>query len=133
MLTRIQEIIKQSQGDDNQNNEAFKLIEPKCARTKTKSMWLNFSAQSEALDREQHHILHYFMSELGCEGNIGSEKEMILVGAYQAKNFSKLIRKYIEDYVRCKDCKGAQTSLEKEEKTRLQYLRCKKCKASRTV
>lgn len=73
------------------------------------------------------------MSELGCEGNIGSNDEMVLVGRYQAKHFSRLIRKYIEDYVKCKDCKGYQTSIVKEANTRLTYLKCKKCQASRTV
>jgi translation initiation factor 2 beta subunit (eIF-2beta)/eIF-5 len=43
------------------------------------------------------------MSELGCVGNIGSNGEMILVGGYQAKHYLRLIRKYIEEYVRCKD------------------------------
>mmetsp|Transcript_696 Transcript_696/g.1293 ORF Transcript_696/g.1293 Transcript_696/m.1293 type:complete len:94 (+) Transcript_696:348-629(+) len=73
------------------------------------------------------------MSELGCEGNIGANDEMILVGGYQPKHFLRLIRKYIEDYVRCKDCKGYSTEIVKEEKTRLRYLKCKKCHASRTV
>jgi translation initiation factor 2 beta subunit (eIF-2beta)/eIF-5 len=53
--------------------------------------------------------MDYFMSELGCEGNIGFNNEMILVGGYQAKHFLRLIRKYIEDYVRCKDCRGYKT------------------------
>jgi len=73
------------------------------------------------------------MSELGCEGNIGSNNEMILVGGYQAKHYLRLIRKYIEEYVRCKDCRGYQTVIEKEEKTRLTMLKCKTCKANRTV
>jgi len=73
------------------------------------------------------------MSELGCQGNIGSQNEMVLVGGYQAKHFLRLIRKYIEDYVRCVDCRGLDTTIVKEEKTRLQYLKCNKCTASRTV
>ena len=73
------------------------------------------------------------MSELGCEGNIGSNNEMILVGGYQAKHFLRLIRKYIEDYVRCKDCRGYKTQIEREDKTRLSFLKCETCQASRTV
>jgi len=71
------------------------------------------------------------MSELGCVGNIGSINEMTLVGGYQAKHYLRLIRKYIEDYVRCKDCKGFNTEIVRED--RLTYLKCKKCKANRTV
>ena len=61
----------------------------------------------------------YNMSELGCQGNIGSQGEMVLVGGYQPKHFLRLIRKYIGDYVRCEDCRGLDTVIEKEEKTRL--------------
>jgi len=58
---------------------------------------------------------------------------MVLVGGYMAKHFLRLIRKYIDDYVRCIDCKGLDTVIVKEEKTRLQYLKCNKCTATRTV
>ena len=73
------------------------------------------------------------MSELGAEGNIGSANEMILNGGYQAKHFLKLLRSYIDAFVRCRDCRGLKTTIEKEEKTRLTILKCKKCLASRTV
>ena len=58
---------------------------------------------------------------------------MVLVGGYMAKHFLRLIRKYIDDYVRCVDCKSLDTTIVKEEKTRLTYLKCNKCTASRTV
>lgn len=64
------------------------------------------------------------MSELGCEGTIGSNNEMILVGGYQAKHFLRGIRKYIDDYVRCKDCRGYKTEIFREDKTRLNVLKC---------
>ena len=85
------------------------------------------------MDREASHILEFYLSELGCSGNIGAPGEMVLVGGYQPKHFLRLIRKYIEEYVRCKDCKGYSSYLEREDKTRLTYLRCKICQASRVV
>jgi len=111
LLKRIQDTIKQKQGEQVDTGSGSTLINPKCAKSKTKSMWTNFAEQCEAIDRDPQHILSYFTSELGCEGTIGSEKEMILNGSYQVKNFSKLMRKYLEDYVRCKDCKGTATEL----------------------
>jgi len=64
------------------------------------------------------------MSELGCEGNIGSMNEMVLVGGYQPKHFLRLIRKYIEDYVRCANCKSLDSKIERDEKSRLWVLKC---------
>lgn len=73
------------------------------------------------------------MTELGAEGNIGSNNEMVLVGGYQPKHFLRLIRKYIEDYVRCINCKGLDTEIVRDANSRLFYLCCKKCQSSRTV
>lgn len=108
-----------------------KLLEPICQRGRTKSTWHNFEAQANAIARDPKHIIDYFMSELGCTGNLGSSNEMVLVGGYQQKHFLRLIRKYISDFVMCANCKGLQTELDK--KDRLTWLTCKKCKASRTV
>lgn len=67
---------------------------------------MNFEAQATALKRDPKHILDYFLSELGCTGNLGARNEMILVGGYQQKHFVRLIRKYIDDYIKCGNCKG---------------------------
>ena len=78
-------------------------------------------------------MLEYFLSELGCDGTVGSNNEMILVGGYQAKHFLRLTKKYVEEYVKCNTCKGFNTDMDKEASTRLTYLKCKVCTASRTV
>lgn len=131
LLNRITEHLKTISGNETESSGSFKLIEPICTRTKTKSTWANFDSQAVAINRNHQHILDYFLSELGCSGNLGSANEMTLVGGYQAKHFLRLIRKYIEDYVRCRDCKGLNTELQKQE--RLTVLKCNKCRASRTV
>ena len=98
LLNRITEIIQQN-SDETGSQATFKLIEPKCSRSKTKSTWNNFDAQATALGRDHKHILDYFLSELGCTGNLGVNNEMVLVGGFQDKNFIRMIKKYIIDYV----------------------------------
>jgi len=130
----LDQIIKQvaslTSGEDGAAG-VFKLFEPQCSRNKTKSSWNNFDEQAVSIGRDHKHILDYFLSELGCSGNLGANNEMVLVGNYQAKVYLRLIRKYIEDYVRCANCRLFNTEIKKED--RLTSLRCKKCKASRTV
>ena len=48
-----------------------------------------------------------------------------------AKHFIRMIKKYIQAYVQCDNCKGLGTTIEKE--NRLNILKCSKCKAHRTV
>lgn len=131
MLNRITDVIKQNTDEASATGNIKHLINPKVSRTKTKSTWVNFDQQATALNRDHKHILDFFLSELGCTGNLGSNNEMILVGGFQDKNFLKMIQNYIKDYVMCQNCKCLVTTLEKRD--RLTYLVCSKCKASRTV
>jgi translation initiation factor 2 beta subunit (eIF-2beta)/eIF-5 len=133
MLQNVVDVIKSKQTGSDTGNETFALLAAQTSKTATKSCWHNFLKQAEALDREQPHILAYFLSELGCDGVIGNNGEMILTGGYQAKDFSKTIRRYANDYVKCIDCNSYQTRIKHEKKERIDYLICKKCEASRTV
>lgn len=85
------------------------------------------------MDRDPQHVLGYYKFELGCNGTIGSDDMLILNGGYQQKHFIKIIKKYIEIYVRCEVCQGYSSKIEKDVKTRLEFLKCSKCGASRTV
>lgn len=46
------------------------------------------------------------MSELGCEGTIGNENCLILNGGFQMKHFIRIIKLYVEKYVKCHVCGG---------------------------
>ena len=128
MLKRIADQISEPS-----TKTAFKLIEPKCARTATKSSWVNFGKQAEAMGRDPQHVLGFFKSELGCNGTIGTDDMLILNGGYQQKHFIKIIKKYIEVYVKCDVCGNYQSEIKKDIKTRLESLICIHCGASRTV
>ena len=58
---------------------------------------------------------------------------LILNGGYQQKHFIKIIKNYIETYVKCEVCLAYNSLIEKDTKTRLEFLKCNKCGASRTV
>lgn len=111
----------------------FKILEPICTKTPTKTMWQNFEKQLELMNRDPHHVLSYFLAELGTDGVIGNNGEMILTGGYMPRSFNKIIRKYATDYVQCIDCKKYDTEFKHMKKERLDYIICKSCGASRTV
>lgn len=86
-----------------------------------------------ALDRKHDHMMSYIAAELGTEATLGPENNMILQGKFQGKTIEKLYKKYLEQYVKCTNCKGYQTKLEKDASTRLYMLECKACGASKSV
>lgn len=82
MLQRITDTVLEPQAKTQ-----FKLIEPRCQRTATKSSWVNFGKQADAMSRDPQHVLGFFQCELGCNGTIGTDNMLILNGGYQQKHF----------------------------------------------
>ena len=94
---------------------------------------MNFDSMVTALDRKHDHMMSFIAAELGTEATLNSENNMILQGKFQGKHIERLYKKYLENYVKCQNCKGYQTRLEKDPSTRLYILECKACGASKSV
>ena len=103
------------------------------SKTPTKVFWHNFPQQLTLMNRTAEHVLAYFLAELGTDGIIGNNGEMILTGNYMPKSVNKIIRKYVIDYVQCQDCKKFNTEFVSMKKERITKLVCNSCGASRTV
>jgi translation initiation factor 2 subunit 2 len=86
-----------------------------------------------AIDRKHEHLLSYIAAETGAECVLGPENNLILQGKFQGKHIQKLYKKYLEHYVKCDNCSGYTTKLEKDPSTRLSMLECKQCGSTRSV
>ena len=53
------------------------------------------------------------MAELGTEGSIDGNQRLVIRGKYVPKYIESLLRKYIVEYVTCKMCRSANTTLTK--------------------
>lgn len=99
----------------------------------TKTAWQNFDTMVNAIDRSHDHVQSFISAELGVEGVLGPENNLILMGKFQGKHILKLYKKYMEQYVKCQNCGNYQTKLEKDQRTRLYMLECKQCGSTRSV
>ena len=52
LLNRIAETIQAINGGEASSSSTFRLLDPQCARSRTKSTWVNFDAQVQALNRK---------------------------------------------------------------------------------
>ena len=91
----------------------------------TKTAWQNFDTMCTALDRKHEHMMSFIATELGTEATLGPENNMIMQGKFQTKHIERLYKKYLEQYVKCQNCKQYNTKLEKDPSTRLYMLECK--------
>jgi translation initiation factor 2 beta subunit (eIF-2beta)/eIF-5 len=58
-----------------------------------------------AIGRKHDHLMSFISAELGVEGVLGGEMNLILQGKFMAKHIERLYKKYLEQYVRCHNCK----------------------------
>ncbi len=134
MLERISKLLKDKNPQLAEGNKLKSTEDPNVVKLgTTKTAWQNFDSMVTAIDRKHDHMMSFIATELGTEATLGSENNMILQGKFQGKHIERLYKKYLELYVKCSNCKGYQTKLEKDPSTRLYMLECKACGASKSV
>jgi translation initiation factor 2 subunit 2 len=99
----------------------------------TRSCWSNFKSCCDSLQRESDHVQNFFLSELGATGSIDGDFRLIIKSKIISKTMEGLLRKYIDQYVRCYMCKSMDTYLERDQLTRLHFLKCRICTSQRSV
>jgi len=99
----------------------------------TRSCWSNFKPCCDSLQRETDHVQNFFLSELGATGSIDGDFRLIIKSKIISKTMESLLRKYIDQYVRCNTCKSMETFLERDNVSRLHFLRCRVCTSQRSV
>lgn len=133
MLTRLHQTI-------NDLNAGFGLKEktvikpPQVVRVGTKrSGWINFQELASSLNREPNHLMNYALAEFGTEGTLAGSGQLLFKGKYTGKNVESLLKKYIKEYVMCSMCRSSNTSLERDQSSRLHTVRCRNCGATRVA
>mmetsp|Transcript_45734 Transcript_45734/g.91537 ORF Transcript_45734/g.91537 Transcript_45734/m.91537 type:complete len:194 (+) Transcript_45734:732-1313(+) len=133
LLDRLIENLKKN-GMETEKKERLVISPPKVNKEGTKkTIFLNFKEICLSLNREKEHLLLFISSELGVFASIQNGGGLVLKGRYQPKGIENILRNYINEYVLCGSCKGAETILKKDSLSRLFFILCNRCQASRSV
>jgi translation initiation factor 2 subunit 2 len=95
-----------------------------------KTIITNFLQMADQLHREPKQILKYLQRELATPGSVDG-KRLILGRKINSGLINDKVKRYVNDFVLCKDCKKPDTQLLKEE--RILMLKCAACGAKHTV
>jgi translation initiation factor 2 subunit 2 len=98
-----------------------------------KTAWLNFRLTCATLNRSEEHVNLFVSSELGVLTSITDGGALLIRGIFPGQKLEGLIRKYMENYVKCVMCRATKTVLRKDTISRLMMMDCNSCKASRSV
>jgi len=111
-----------------------KLPPPKLGFVGSKrTLWGNFKETCDLLGRKQEHVVQFFLAEMNTTGNLDGSHNLLLRGRWRNKQVESLLRKYIKEYVQCSSCKSMETTMTKDNATRLFELTCRVCGAVRRV
>jgi translation initiation factor 2 subunit 2 len=120
---------------DKKQNAAKKISipTPKTKIEAKKTYLANFKQISDAVERPMEHIQSFIMSELICETSIDNNQCLIMRAQFRPLQIERVIKSYINTYVRCAECNRFRTELKRDEVTRLLMMECKDCRSCKSV
>ena len=107
------------------SNKKISLPSLKVIKKNRLSVISNFKSIAEKLNRPIEHIKDYINTETGANSSINNQGQLLIQGIYNEAKCESLMRNYIREFVMCKQCKGIDSNLIKEDG--LTFLECNKC------
>lgn len=87
----------------------------------------NFGEYPKILNRTKEEISNYFRTEMATSISINAMDQLLIHGKFNESKCQFIMEKYIKQFVMCRQCRGLNTVLEKE--NGLTFLDCKQCRA----
>mmetsp|Transcript_1386 Transcript_1386/g.2293 ORF Transcript_1386/g.2293 Transcript_1386/m.2293 type:complete len:234 (+) Transcript_1386:72-773(+) len=133
LLNRVVDFIHQN-NPELTDKKRFSMKPPQLMRVGTKkTLWVNFQEICAMMRRNSDHVFQFMMAELGTEGSIDGNKRLVIRGKFVPKYIESLLRKYIGEYVACQMCRSFNTTLTRDNVSRLFFVSCQDCGSSRSV
>ncbi len=108
----------------------FQIPEADVAMVGSRTILKNFKTITAEFNREPEHFMKFLLRELGAAGDIQGA-QAVFQGKFSAAIVADRIRRYVEEYVLCRECGKPDTKLEKLE--RIYISRCEACGARASV
>ncbi|PHJ17743.1 eukaryotic initiation factor-2 beta [Cystoisospora suis] len=98
MLERIQTLIEKH-NPDLSGAKRYTIKPPQVVRVGSKKVaWINFKDICSIMNRQPDHVHQFVLAELGTEGSIAGDGQLVLKGKYGPKHIEALLRKYISKH-----------------------------------
>ena len=109
------------------SGERFDLPEPDVRQEGNVTVYENFQATIDRLDRQQAVVLKFLQDELGTSAHIDEKGRARLTGAFSARRVGNAIEAFTKTYVRCPECGLPDTRLVEEQGATV--IKCDACGA----
>lgn len=113
------------------NYKKINLPPIKVTRKNRVSIIANFMVYTEKLNRSKEQISDFFKEETSCPNSVNNQGQLIIQGNLNEIKCESIMRNYIKEFVMCKQCKGLDTHMVKEDG--LTFLECHLCLAKTSM
>lgn len=113
--------------DIQEDGERFQVPDPDVRQEGNVSVFENFQATLDRLDREADHVMKFVQNELGTSASIDERGRLRLTGDFRQRRVADAIDAYADAYVRCPECGLPDTKIVTENGAEL--LQCQACGA----
>jgi translation initiation factor 2 subunit 2 len=105
----------------------FEIPDPDVRQEGNVTVYENFQATLDRLDRDKNHVMKFLQNELGTSANIDEAGRLRLTGDFRESRVDEAIQSYAEAYVICPECGLPDTNLTTEQAA--QVIKCDACGA----
>ena len=119
---------------NNRTNKKKKLLltRPNVKFENKKTIVSNYSTICSKLKRDELEVKQFLDEELGkVISSINSDGMLIITGSFKQAGIIKTLESYINQYVRCTECKSLETEILKQ--NRITFMECKKCNSKKCI
>lgn len=109
----------------------FEVPEPDVRGEGNVTVYENFQATLDLLDRDEDHVLKFLQNELGTSAQIDESGRARLTGEFRQRRVEAVLDEYVDTYVTCPECGLPDTNIETENGT--ERLHCEACGARSAV
>ena len=109
----------------------FEVPEPDVRPEGNVTVFENFQAVLDRVDREDRHVLKFLQDELGTSAQIDERGRARLTGEFSARRVAAVVDEYVDTYVICPECGLPDTKITREQGAEL--LQCDACGARSSV
>lgn len=113
------------------NNKKLIIEKPIVKAMNKKTYILNFTSICSKINRQTNDIKQYFEKEMSAPTSINGQGGLVITGMFKEIHILKVFSRYIEDFVKCKECSSCDTELIKE--NRIVFNNCGKCKSKKAL
>jgi len=111
--------------------ERFQVPDPEVRPEGNVTIYENFRATIDRLNRAQDHLLKFLQSELGTSASIDDRGRARFTGDFKQSRVANAIDEYVESFVTCSECGSPDTRLVDERGATV--LKCDACGALSAV